>query len=59
MGPAFPDHQNDLPLFEAGIVYIENLTNLEAVPESRVTIAALPLAIEGLEGLPVRVVVLL
>jgi len=56
MNPAFPDRQNHLPLFEAGIVYIENLTNLEAVPESRVTAVALPPAIEGLEGLPVRVV---
>ncbi len=37
-------------------IIIENLTNLEAVPESRVTVAALPPAIEGLEGLPVRVV---
>jgi arylformamidase len=59
MDPAFPDRQNHLPLFEAGIVYIENLTNLEAVPKSRVTVAALPPAIEGLEGLPVRVVALL
>jgi arylformamidase len=56
MDPAFPDRQNHLPLFEAGIAYIENLTNLEAVPESRVTVAALPPAIEGLEGFPVRVV---
>ena len=37
-------------------IIIENLTNLEAVPESRVTVAALSPAIEGLEGLPVRVV---
>jgi len=59
MDPAFPDRQNHLPLFKAGIVYIENLTNLEAVPESRVAVAAPPPAIEGLEGLPVRVVALL
>jgi len=59
MDPAFPDRQNHLPLFEAGIVYIENLTNLEAVPESRVTVAALTPAVEGLEGLPIRVVALL
>ena len=59
MDPAFPDRQNHLPLFEAGVVYIENLTNLEAVPESRVSVVALPPAIEGLEGFPVRVVALL
>ena len=59
MDPAFPDRWNHLPLFEAGLVYIENLTNLESVPQSRVTVAALPPAVEGLEGLPVRVVVLL
>jgi arylformamidase len=59
MDPAFPDRQNHLPLFEAGIVYVENLAHLEAVPESRVTVVALPPAIEGLEGFPVRVVALL
>jgi len=59
MDPAFPDRQNHLPLFEAGIVYIENLTNLEAIPESRVTAVALPPAIDGLEGFPVRVAALL
>jgi arylformamidase len=55
MDPAFPDRENHLPLFEAGVVYIENLTNLEAVPQSRVTVVALPPAVEGLEALPVRV----
>ncbi len=59
MDPAFPDRQNHLPLFEAGAVYVENLTNLEAVPTNRVTVVALPLAVEGLEALPVRVVALL
>jgi kynurenine formamidase len=58
MDPALPDRQNHLPIFEAGLVYIENLTNLQAVPGSRVTVAALPPAIEGLEGIPVRVVAL-
>ena len=59
MDPSRPDRENHLPLFEAGGVYIENLTNLEAVPESRVTVVALPPAIQGLEGFPVRVVALL
>ena len=59
MDPAYPDRDNHLPLFEAGVAYIENLTNLEAVPESRVVVVALPPAIEGLEGFPVRIVALL
>lgn len=59
MNPAFPDRENHLPLFEAGIAYVENLTNLEALTESRVTVAVLPPAIEGLEGFPVRVVAFL
>jgi arylformamidase len=56
MDPDSPDRWNHLPIMEAGVVYIENLTNLEAVLESRVLAAALPPAIEGLEGMPVRVV---
>ena len=59
MDPDSPDRWNHLPIMEAGVVYIENLTNLEAVPASRVMAAALPPAIEGLEGLPVRVVAFL
>ena len=59
MDPSRPDRENHLPLFEAGVAYIENLTNLEAVPKSRVIVAALPPAVEGLEGFPVRVVALL
>jgi arylformamidase len=58
MDPNSPDRWNHLPIFEAGAVYIENLTNLEAVPRSRVTVVALPPAIEGLEGVTVRVVAL-
>jgi hypothetical protein len=34
-------------------------TNLEAVPESRVTVVALAPAVQGLEGFPVWVVALL
>lgn len=59
MDPDSPDRWNHLPIMEAGVVYIENLTNLEAVPASRVMAAALPPAIEGLEGMPVRVVAFL
>jgi kynurenine formamidase len=59
MDPDVPDRQNHLPLFQAGLVYIENLANLEAIPDSRVVVAALPPAIHGLEAFPVRVVALL
>jgi arylformamidase len=59
MDPSCPDRENHLPLFEADVAYIENLTNLEALPESRATVVALPPAIEGLEGFPVRVVAIL
>jgi arylformamidase len=59
MDPDSADRCNHLPIMEAGVVYLENLTNLEAVPASRVMAAALPPAIEGLEGLPVRVVAFL
>jgi arylformamidase len=56
MDPDSPDRWNHLPIMEGGVIYIENLTNLAAVPASRVMAAALPPAIEGLEGMPVRVV---
>lgn len=56
MNPENPDRSNHLPIFEAGAFYIENLTNLERIPASRVWITALPPAIHGLEGFPVRVV---
>ena len=56
MDPTFPDRKNHLPIFEAGTVYIENLCNLQQVNASRCLVVALPPAIEGLEGFPVRVV---
>lgn len=42
-------------LLERGIVLVENLTNLEALPE-RFGLAALPLPLRGLDGSPCRVV---
>ena len=54
---------HDLPLnayhtllFRNGICLIENLTNLNALTKSRVMVCALPLAVEGLEAIPLRVV---
>ena len=56
--------ENDLKVaIPAAIVWTNQLfhdvTNLEAVPESRVTVVALAPAVQGLEGFPVRVVALL
>lgn len=45
-------------LFERGIPLIENLTNLAALATPRPMIIALPLAVEGLEAIPLRVVAL-
>jgi arylformamidase len=56
MDPRFPDRQNHLPIFEAGTVYLENVCNLERVGVSRCLVVALPPAIDGLEGFPVRLV---
>jgi kynurenine formamidase len=59
MDPASHDRQNHLPIFRAGVTYIENLTNLEAIGQNRATVVALPLAIAGLEAIPTRVIALL
>lgn len=56
MNPDRPDRENHLPLLETGAAYIENLTNLEALPPSGMMIVALPPAIEGVDAIPVRVV---
>jgi arylformamidase len=45
-------------LFKNGICLIENLTNLDALKKSRVMLVATPLAVEGLEAIPLRVVAL-
>jgi kynurenine formamidase len=57
--PSFPDRQNHLIMFESGVIYLENLTSLDAIPKSRVTVVALPPAIDGMEAFPARVVALL
>ncbi len=56
MDPQRPDRENHLPLFEANVAYLENLTNLRSIGTGRNLIIALPPAIHGLEGMPVRVV---
>ena len=45
-------------LFSRGICLIENLTNLAALTKPRVMVFALPLAVEGLEAIPLRVIAL-
>lgn len=45
-------------LFSRGICLIENLTNLAALTKPRVMACALPLAVQGLEAIPLRVVAL-
>ena len=59
MEPTVSHRENHLPIFREGTLYVENLTNLEELPDSRVTIVAQPPAIEGLEAFPIRVVALL
>lgn len=49
----FPAHRTFLP---KGIFIIENLTNLDKIPERRCQIIALPLKIKGGSGSPVRVI---
>ena len=45
-------------LLSRGIPLIENLTNLSALQTSRMMVFALPLAVEGLEAIPLRVIAL-
>jgi len=43
-------------LLSGGVTIVEGLTNLEAISEQRVWVAALPLKIEGGDGSPCRVI---
>jgi arylformamidase len=45
--------------FNAGITVIEYLTNLDRISAPRCRFVALPLAIEGADGSPVRAIALL
>lgn len=53
-----PNNAHHTLLFRHGICLIENLTNLSALTKSRVMVYALPLAVEGLEAIPLRVIAL-
>lgn len=48
-----------LSLFRAGMVVVENLCNLDALPEEPFTFSCLPLNIAGADGAPCRAVGLL
>ena len=47
---------NHLLLFRAGIPLIENLTNLDQVPQPRAMVYALPVPVSGLDAFPLRVI---
>ncbi len=47
---------NHLVLFRAGIPLIENLTNLDQVPQPRAMVYALPVPVSGLDAFPLRVI---
>jgi arylformamidase len=59
MDPEFNDRDNHLILFEKDIPVIENLRNLTAVAGRRVFVSALPIAVEGLESVPLRVIAII
>jgi arylformamidase len=56
MDPEFNDRDNHLILFRKDIPVIENLHNLTAIAGRRVFVSALPIAVKGLESVPLRVV---
>ena len=43
-------------MLDKGVPHIENLRNLDALTKSRVFLFAAPLAVEGMESFPLRVV---
>jgi arylformamidase len=54
--PWSEEHTNHHIMMDRGIPHVENLRNLGALDRSRVFLFAAPIAIEGLESFPVRVV---
>jgi arylformamidase len=54
--PGSENHINHSALFTKGIPLIENLANLDRLSRTRFTVYALPIAVEGLEAFPLRVV---
>ncbi|MDH4265585.1 MAG: cyclase family protein [Deltaproteobacteria bacterium] len=54
--PGSESHVNHHALFEREIPLIENLTGFDQITKTRVQLYAFPIAVEGLESFPVRVV---
>ena len=54
--PPYPAH---LELLGAGLLIVENLTNLDSITGDEFELIALPLAIHGRDGSPVRTVAVL
>lgn len=54
--PLAVNHAVHRPLLSAGVVLVENLTNLAALRRPTVTFIALPLNLVGADGCPVRAV---
>jgi len=54
--PGSEEHINHSALFVKGIPLIENLANLDQLSRSRFMVYALPIAVDGLEAFPLRVV---
>lgn len=54
--PGSEQHVNHHAMMDRGIPHIENLRNLGALRRSRVFLMAAPLAVDGIESMPMRVV---
>ena len=56
--PGNVDHVNHHAMLDHGVPHLENLCNMSSLKRSRVMLFAAPIAVEGLESMPVRVVAL-
>ncbi len=56
--PGSEAHVNHHAMLDHGVPHIENLRNMGALTKSRVMLFAAPLAVAGLESMPLRVVAL-
>ena len=58
--PSSTEHECHLALFTRGIPLIENLTRLDLVGDrTRVVAVVAPIAVQGIESIPVRVLALM
>lgn len=54
--PKSEEHVNHAALFSRGILLVENVANLNALPQSRFTVYAFPVPIKAVDSFPLRVV---